>query len=74
MVKTLLRLYSWKLKPDPSPQDLLLLDIEAALVDLDREILNKELALIDRRFEIEAKKAKKDFMILWMSRPTPKNE
>lgn len=40
---------------------------------LDRDILNRELHLIDAHFKIEAQKAKKAFLIDWLVRDTPKS-
>lgn len=67
MIKSFLKFYGIDRKPTHEEAVM----SEARL--LDKDILERELALIDAHFKIEAQKCKKQFLLDWLQRDTPKS-
>lgn len=59
--------FPW-VKPKPSLEEVAL---EEAML-LDRDILNRELKIIDDQFKVQAQHAKKQFIMDWLQRDTPR--
>lgn len=59
--------FPWS-KPKPTLEEEAM---EEALL-LDRDILNRELAIIDAQFKVQAQHAKKAFIMDWLQRDTPR--